>query len=190
MAHLPFIMSYVVATAGLSKLVVASDVPNAPPKSLTDFYAHRSESHLPPGGIRLFYCVGLGLSLALMGVIAFCHDHKLPPTCRVPKPLRLANRALVAAAVCALAAVPERSLTSLGLVAATTGMVAWVLLVETYGRSCPEETWFGEDGGCKRRYMARCSRRRLEEVVRSEEGGCAAAAAALEKDDEKRAAVV
>ncbi|KAL8309273.1 hypothetical protein RB597_009511 [Gaeumannomyces tritici] len=187
MAHLPFIMSYTVATAGLSKLVVASDVADASPKDLTSTYAHRSEAHVPLG-IRLFYCVGLSLSLALMGLISYCHEHKLPPTRRVPKRLRLANRALVAAAIAALAAVPEDSLASLGLVAATTGMVAWVLLVETWGRSCPEETWIGEDGGCKRRYLARCSRRRLEEVVRGEEEGEGYAPAAVGMGDEKRAA--
>ncbi|KAL8366088.1 hypothetical protein RB595_004729 [Gaeumannomyces hyphopodioides] len=187
MAHLPFIMSYTVATAGLSKLVVASDVANASPKTLTSTYAHRSEAHVPLG-IRLFYCVGLGLSLALMGLISFCHEHKLPATRRVPKRLRLANRAVVAAAIAALAAVPEDSLTSLGLVATTTGMVTWVLLVETWGRSCPEETWFGEDGGCKRRYLARCSRRRLEEVVRGEEDGEGYAPDAPGRGDEKRAA--
>ncbi|KAL8397800.1 hypothetical protein RB594_004488 [Gaeumannomyces avenae] len=184
MAHLPFTMSYTVATAGLSKLVVASDVADASPKDLTSTYAHRSEAHVPLG-IRLFYCVGLSLSLALMGLISYCHEHKLPPTRRVPKRLRLANRALAAAAIAALAAVPEHSLTSLGLVAATTGMVAWVLLVETWGRSCPEETWIGEDGGCKRRYLARCSRRRLEEVVRGEEEG---EGYPVGRGDEKRAA--
>lgn len=64
--HVPFIMSFVLAAAALSKLVLATDCPDATLASLTAAYADKSEPIIPIG-LRWFYCVGLGIALASMG---------------------------------------------------------------------------------------------------------------------------
>jgi hypothetical protein len=63
--HLPFIMSFVLASGSLSKLVIAHDCANADPGTLADTYATASLPELDVG-LRWFYCVGLGISLACM----------------------------------------------------------------------------------------------------------------------------
>ena len=67
--HLPFIMSYILAAGALSKLVVATDLPDADSHDLTHFYEEKSEDHVAIG-LRWFYCVGLGIALTCMGKIA------------------------------------------------------------------------------------------------------------------------
>ena len=64
--HLPFIMSFILASGALSKLVVAHDCVNADPETLTELYALKSESEIRIG-LRWFYCAGLGIALACMG---------------------------------------------------------------------------------------------------------------------------
>lgn len=64
-AHLPFIMSYVLAGASLSKLVLAHDHHDTDLATLADLYLNRSEDHIPDA-LRWFYCVGLGIALLCM----------------------------------------------------------------------------------------------------------------------------
>lgn len=63
--HLPFIMSYVLAGASLSKLVLAHDHHDTDLKTLGDLYLNRSEEHILDA-LRWFYCVGLGIALLCM----------------------------------------------------------------------------------------------------------------------------
>lgn len=64
-AHLPFIMSFTLSGAALSRLVVAHDCPNADPATLTPTYEERSEAELAYGW-RWFYCCGLGVAFWCM----------------------------------------------------------------------------------------------------------------------------
>ena len=59
-------MAYVLSAGALSKLVVATDVPNLDSHDLTHFYEEKSEDHIPDA-LRWFYCAGLGIALACMG---------------------------------------------------------------------------------------------------------------------------
>jgi hypothetical protein len=63
--HLPFIMAYVLASASLSKLVLAHDCSDTDLESLGKHYVERSEDHIP-SGLRWFYCAGLGIALLCM----------------------------------------------------------------------------------------------------------------------------
>lgn len=63
--HLPFIMAYVLASASLSKLVLAHDSGDTDVESLGGHYIERSEDHIPDG-LRWFYCAGLGVALTCM----------------------------------------------------------------------------------------------------------------------------
>jgi len=67
-AHLPFIMSFVLAGAALSKLVLATDCSDTNLEDLTETYMAKSEVEIPVG-LRWFYCAGLGVALACMGRI-------------------------------------------------------------------------------------------------------------------------
>jgi hypothetical protein len=64
--HLPFIMSFVLAAAALSKLVLATDCRDTKMEDLTATYMLRADAEIPIG-LRWFYCAGLGLALACMG---------------------------------------------------------------------------------------------------------------------------
>lgn len=63
--HLPFIMSYVLAGASLSKLVLAHDHHDTDLETLGELYLNRSEAHILDA-LRWFYCVGLGIALLCM----------------------------------------------------------------------------------------------------------------------------
>ena len=65
--HLPFIMSFVLAAAALSKLVLATDCRDTKLEDLTETYMLRADPESPIG-LRWFYCAGLGLALACMGM--------------------------------------------------------------------------------------------------------------------------
>ena len=65
-AHLPFIMSFVLGAAALSKLVLATDCSDTKLEDLTETYMARSDQEIPVG-LRWFYCGGLGIALACMG---------------------------------------------------------------------------------------------------------------------------
>lgn len=156
-------MAYIVSSAALSKLVVAADCPDAPADTLTESYEAKSEPEVRLG-LRLFYCVGLGLSLAFMLVINLSHTHKVPAlACRFPNWLRCVNRAAVCLVLCCLPAAGDR-LNSLQLVGLGTALSAWVLAVELFGKSCRKTNLFGDETRC--RYTARCSRRELDNATR------------------------
>lgn len=65
MIHLPFIMSYVLAGASLSRLVLAHDCQDADVETLTEAYRGRSEAEVALG-LRWFYSAGLGVALLCM----------------------------------------------------------------------------------------------------------------------------
>lgn len=158
-------MSYIISSAALSKLVVATDCPDASSDTLTALYAEKSENEVPLG-LRLFYCVGLGIALASTLAINLSHTHKVPVmTCRIPYRLRCLNRAVVCIILCCLPAAGDR-IDSLQLVGLVTGLLVWVLAVELVGKSCMGTSLFGADGRCG--YTARCSRRELEDATNSD----------------------
>jgi hypothetical protein len=64
--HLPFIMSFVLAAAALSKLVLATDCRDTKIEDLTETYMLRADPEIPIG-LRWFYCAGLGIALGCMG---------------------------------------------------------------------------------------------------------------------------
>jgi len=164
-ATLPFIMSFVLAAGSLSKLVLATDCNDAKLEDLTEIYSEKSDQEIPEG-LRWFYCVGLGISLLCMGIISLCHHHKESSghLIRIPKRKRLTNRFAVCIILFCLPLV--HSLNSLQLISTTTGLIIWVLLLELWGMSCPNESFFGEKKAC--RYTARCkiSKKDLESAVK------------------------
>ncbi|CAM1504207.1 Fc.00g017980.m01.CDS01 [Cosmosporella sp. VM-42] len=160
-AHLPFIMGYILASAALSKLVLATDVANANPENLSHHYEDRAEDHIA-NGIRFFYCHGLAIALLSMGVISWCHDHRRPADLRWSKTTRLANRFAVCIIMFFLPM--AHSLNSLNLIAITLGLSLWVLLLELFGKSCRNDPFIGEKTGCSVRYSCKCSKKDLEEA--------------------------
>lgn len=69
--HSPFIMSYVLAGASLSKLVLVHDSKDANPETLTESYVGLSEAEIAPG-LRWFYSAGLGIALLCMSKFLLC----------------------------------------------------------------------------------------------------------------------
>ena len=152
-------MGYILASAGLSKLVLVADTPSANPEHLTDHYIERAEPEIA-NGIRYFYCHGLAIALLFMGVISACHVHRHPSTRRLSKKTRLANRALVCLILFCLPL--AGSLNSLNLVSITIALTTWVLLLELFGKSCRNDPFIGEKQGCSVRYKCKCSKKDLE----------------------------
>ncbi|KAL2351242.1 bacterial low temperature requirement A protein-domain-containing protein [Cryomyces antarcticus] len=162
--HLPFIMSYVLAGAALSKLVLAHDCADADPETLSEAYVARSAPDISPGQ-RWFYCAGLAIALACMGLISLSHVHKQIPGQRIRKAHRLALRFAVALAILLLALAP---LNSLHLIATTTALVALVTAFDLVGSTCVHDSfWWDRKRPCA--YTARCkvSRKDLEASVKS-----------------------
>jgi hypothetical protein len=146
-------MSYAIASAALSKLLLTKDVPNTDPHQLSEHYEALSEDHIPTG-IRFFYCHGLAIALLSMAVISFTHDHRKPPTLRWSKVARLANR--IGVCIVMLLLPLANHLRSLHLLSIMLGLTAWVLLVELWGKSCRNDPFIGERAGCCVRYSAKC----------------------------------
>ncbi|KAM3077358.1 hypothetical protein ACMFMG_006708 [Clarireedia jacksonii] len=165
LVHLPFIMSYVLGGAALSRLVVARDCQDTSLEYLTEFYQEKSEEEIS-SGLRWFYCAGFGIALFCMGIISLTHIHKESESggIRLAKKYRFLNRLIVCIILICLPL--AHHLTSLQLISIVTGLVIWVLLLELWGMSCPQESFFGEKQQCK--YTARCkvSKRDLEETVK------------------------
>lgn len=160
LSHVPFVCSYVLAAAAMSKLVVATDAPDTDSHSLTEAYEHKSE-HDVALGLRFFYCIGLGIALFCTGMISWSHVHKIPDTCHVPKRWRLVNRAAVCIIFCCLPA--AEGLNSLQLIATTMSLMVWVLCFEIYGMKCPEDPFVGK-GCCT--YAAKCGKKQLENATK------------------------
>ncbi|PTB67359.1 hypothetical protein BBK36DRAFT_1140011 [Trichoderma citrinoviride] len=150
-AHLPFIMGYIVATAALSRLVLATDVPNTNPEQLAESYRDNAGDHFN-AGVRFFYCHGLAIALLSMAAISFSHEHKKPPTLRLHKNVRLANR--IAACLVMFFLPMVHSLRSLDLISITLGLSIWVLVVELWGKSRTDDPFIGEKDGCSITYHA------------------------------------
>lgn len=162
--HVPFIMSFVLSAGALAVLVRAHDCPNTEVESLYETFIPRSEEHIS-AGLRWYYCGGLGLSLMCLSVIAWTHTHRKIPNQRIKKNLRLIFRILTAVVIMCL---PLAHLSSLGLVATTTGLIVCVLALELVGSTCwGESFWRNKD--CRRNkcdYSARCGVKK-EELERS-----------------------
>ncbi|EGR52249.1 uncharacterized protein TRIREDRAFT_53747 [Trichoderma reesei QM6a] len=163
-AHLPFIMGYIVATAALSRLVLATDVPNTNPGQLAVSYRDSAEDQFG-SGVRFFYCHGLAIALLSMAAISFSHEHKKPPTLRLHKNTRLANR--IVACFIMFFLPMAHSLRSLDLISITLGLSIWVLIVELWGKSCTDDPFIGEKDGCCITYHANCKKDDLKRVNNS-----------------------
>ncbi|KAF2432248.1 hypothetical protein EJ08DRAFT_609485 [Tothia fuscella] len=169
-AHLPFVLSYILAASALSKLVLAHDTTGSNYHDLYEPFDERSEEHVSIG-LRWFYCAGL--SLALMGMTAIAHTHtfKVIPNTRLRKEYRLAYR-IVVAIIILLLPLAHDHLNSLHLVATTTSLVVTVLVMELMGSACTQHEFWGL-GGEKRKctYSARChvSRKIIESKLKSGE---------------------
>jgi len=164
-AHLPFLLGYSLAAASLSKLVIAHDCADSNVESLMEIYMAKSDDDINIG-LRWFYCGGLGIALASMGVIALTHIHKEVGGTRVRKAHRLTNRFAVCIVIFCLPT--AHGLNSLYLISITTALVLWVLMFELYGASCPKETFFGETRPCK--YTAQCNIRKKDVEIAVKSG--------------------
>ena len=175
-AHLPFIMSYVLAAATLTRLVLAHDFAGADPEyMLGESYVAKSPAELE-AGMRWYYCGGIGISLISMALISFCHVHKKLPNARLTKRIRLAIRCGVAIIIICLPL--AQSLNSLHLISITTSLVVLVLALDIFGNSCQEDKfWTGgfceaQKKNCK--YSAECrmgrkKRKELEKAIKDGE---------------------
>lgn len=177
-AHLPFIMGYVLAASTLSQLVLAHDCSDTNPEDLGENYQGRSEPEVAKA-LRWFYCGGLGIALISMAVISFCHIHKRLDKTRLRKRPRLVIRLCVAVIIICLPLAD--SLSSLDLIAITTSLVFFVLVLDLFGNSCAgDKFWTG--GFCpeerrKCTYTAHCKlgkrrRRELEKALQRGDKVC------------------
>jgi low temperature requirement protein LtrA len=174
-AHLPFIMSYVLAAATLSRLVLAHDCADADAEhTLGENYAVKSASELETG-LRWYYCGGLGISLMAMSVISLSHIHKKLPNAHIVKRVRLAIRCCVAIIIICLPL--AHSLNSLHLISITTSLVVLVLVLDIFGNSCEGDKFFS-GGFCEAQkkncnYSAECrvDRKKKKEVERAMKKG-------------------
>ncbi len=155
-------MAFILAAAGLSKMVLLTDCANSPLDSLTATYRAKSAEDLSLG-LRCYYCIGLGIALACTGLISLSHEHKVPAgMCRLPKRARLANRFGICVIFFCLPA--AKALNSLNLIAITTCLCAWTLFFELWAKSCRTTSFFGDQKTCQ--YEARCDRRRLDAATK------------------------
>ncbi|QIW97093.1 hypothetical protein AMS68_002611 [Peltaster fructicola] len=161
-AHLPFIMSFVLGSGALSRLVVASDTPDAHLENLTEAYQSRSE-HEIAAGVRWFYCAGFGVALLNMGVISLTHVHRDMVGQRLHKRWRLAIRAAVAIILICLPL--AENLDSLQLVGTVTGLIAFLLMCELWACSCSGSKFLARDKPC--RYTGHCGKKDLQAYVLS-----------------------
>lgn len=161
-AHLPFIMSYVLGSAGMARLVLAVDTPDSHLESLTELSQERAELEIPMG-IRWFYCVGFGIALIFMGFIAISHEHKEIETLRLKKRWRLCGRFLVAVVIICLPLAEDR-LDSLELVGIVTVLVVFCLGLELWASSCCKERLMERSKPCK--YTGHCPKKELQRLLK------------------------
>lgn len=154
-AHLPLIMSFVLAGASLSRLVLAHDCIGTDKETLDESYASQSEPEISMG-LRWFYCAGLSIALISMSIISLCHVHKKVENQRIMKRPRLAIRVAVAII---LACLPlADGLSSLQLISTTTGLIVFTLMIEVWGQTRKEDRFWKDRRKCK--YSAECRVRR------------------------------
>ena len=157
-------MGYILASATLSKLVLAHDCSDANPETLADAWAGRSQAELP-NGVRWFYAAGLGVALLCMSIISMTHVHKKFEGQRIRRRIRLNIR--VAVAVILICLPLADGLSSLQLIATTTGLTIFVLMMDVYGQTKVEDSFWKDKVKCK--YRAECPMRRrdLERAVKT-----------------------
>lgn len=138
--HLPLILSYVIAGAALSRLVLTADVGAS--SNIEDLAESSRLKSIPEieSGLRWFYCAGLGIGIFCLNGIAACHSFRtpaLPPGARFPwlfkRPWRLALR--FAISLCIIFLGFAEDLNSLTLIATTTGLVYVGIVVEMIGNT-------------------------------------------------------
>jgi len=168
--HLPFVMSFTLAAASLAKIVIAHDTSGTTAEDLLEPYSGRSEEELPES-IWWFYCVGLGIALACTACINLSHVQKSIPNQRLTRPYRIAVRFAVSLVLILLPLARHQHLTSLDLVAITTSLVSFVLLVELLGGLCSGDAFWGfkERNCCSYSAHAKISRKELEAKMHSGE---------------------
>ena len=157
--HLPFVLSFVLASGALAKLVVAHDCPNSAIEALAETSAANSVAELDVG-LRWFFCGGIGVALVCTGLISLSHDHKDLPGLRFRKRYRLAIRFLCSVVIIVLPTAGD-GLNSLDLIAVVTGMVVLSLFVELWGCSdCEQGSFWADRSSC--RYAAECKLRKSD----------------------------
>ena len=154
-AHLPFIMGYVLAAAALSKLVLAHDCADADEHELIEPWAERSEGEISDG-LRWYYCGGLAVALLCMSLISLSHVHKEFEGQRLKKNIRLGVRLSVAVILICLPL--THHLNSLELVATTTCLIIFVLMVDLWGSTDKNQMFWKCKKSCK--YQADCKVRK------------------------------
>jgi len=168
--HLPFIMAFVLASSTLSKLVLAHDCADTDLATLIDTYAIKSPETMGTA-VRWFYCAGLGIALACMGIISLTHRYKTFEGRRLDRRYRLILRFAVAVVLICLP-LAGNALNSLELIATTTCLIVLVLAFDLVGEtSIGERFWWCRRQGRPCMYMARChiSKKDLEASVKSGE---------------------
>ncbi|EME89255.1 uncharacterized protein MYCFIDRAFT_213586 [Pseudocercospora fijiensis CIRAD86] len=163
-AHLPFIMTFVLGGAGLSRLVIAPDSPNSHIDWLTETYQERAEhlsDHIPVG-IRWFYCGGFGLALLFMALISISHIHREQEgRVRLTKKFRLIFRISVAVILICLPL--AHSLDSLDLIGTVTGLLVLLLCLELWAASNVHDKLFGRTTTCQ--YFGNCGKKDLRAML-------------------------
>ena len=157
-------MAYVLAGASLSRLVLVTDCPNTHAEELTEAYAAKTEAEIPEG-LRWFYCAGLGVALLCMSIISLSHVHKEFDGQRIEKRYRIAIR--IAVSITLICLPLARSLNSLQLISITTGLVAFVLMVDVYGSTSKYDNFWACTSHCKYRANCPLKKRILAEAVKS-----------------------
>ncbi|OAP63445.1 hypothetical protein AYL99_02672 [Fonsecaea erecta] len=168
--HLPFVLSYVLAAATLSKLVIAHDCANANIEDLGESYQLKSVGDIDVG-LRWFYCGGIAAALLSMNLLSYCHVHKTLENPRLRKGPRLVIRSCIAVAILLLPL--AKHLSSISLIGTTTALVSLALALDIFGMSCTGDRfwtggWCDETKRCTQ-YEARirCSRRKKQEIIKA-----------------------
>lgn len=159
-AHLPFIMSFVLGSGALSRLVVASDTPGAHILTLTPVYQARSEEDIP-AGVRWFYCAGFGVALLFMALISMSHVHKDVDGQRLAKRWRLGIR--IAVAIILICLPTAEALDSLSLIGIVTALMVFLVVTELWAVSCSGAKLWARDKPC--RYLGHCGKKDLQAYV-------------------------
>ena len=178
--HLPFIMSFVLAGASLSRLVLAHDCADTDRETLDESYIARSESEISMG-LRWFYCAGLGVALASMTVISLCHVHKKVEKQRILKRPRLAVRSAVAIVLICLPLAD--GLSSLQLISTTTGLTVFVLMTEVWGQTPKAECSQKNREKCKYSAECRVRKKMIDDALKA---GATIDVAELTKNDNEK----
>jgi low temperature requirement protein LtrA len=169
--HLPFVLSYVLAAATLSKLVIAHDCDNANVEDLGETYQARSVAEIDQG-LRWYYCAGIAGALLTMTTLSYCHVHKKMENSRLSKTMRLFIRIAIALTILLLP-LAKGGLSSLSLIGTTTALTCVALAVDIFGTSrAGGRFWTGgwcEESKRATQYEARvkCSKKKKQEIIKA-----------------------